>query len=155
MPVPNGTQPHCFSPSWRRGCPYAGSLLVVALTHRIHKTGRKISWSALLNQRDPLSHKFRFNRMWGLRFLHLRFVGAPRCTVSFPDAFAALFQPPSRSSPLHQVRCEETSGKRATRGNSSLLPGGHTRIISSNIVCCNLPRTAAAADAAVSSDRQR
>jgi hypothetical protein len=35
---------------------------------RIRKTGRKILTA--FYQRDPLSPKFRFNLMWGLRFLH-------------------------------------------------------------------------------------
>lgn len=45
------------------------SLLVVAMDDtRIRKTGRKILTA--FYQRDPLSPKFRFNLMWGLRFLH-------------------------------------------------------------------------------------
>jgi hypothetical protein len=45
------------------------SLLVVAMDDtRIRKTGRKIL--SAFYQRDPLSPKFRFNLMWGLRFLH-------------------------------------------------------------------------------------
>jgi hypothetical protein len=36
---------------------------------RICKTGRKIL--SAFYQRDPLSPKFRFNLMWGLRFLHM------------------------------------------------------------------------------------
>ena len=45
------------------------SLLAVAMDDtRIHKTGRKILTA--FYQRDPLSPKFRFNLMWGLRFLH-------------------------------------------------------------------------------------
>src|SRR6476660_1163446 len=45
------------------------SLLVVAMDDtRIRKTGRKILTAFF--QRDPLSPKFRFNLMWGLRFLH-------------------------------------------------------------------------------------
>jgi hypothetical protein len=45
------------------------SLLVIAMDDtRIRKTGRKILTSFF--QRDPLSPKFRFNLMWGLRFLH-------------------------------------------------------------------------------------
>lgn len=48
---------------------YDDSLLVVAMDDtRIHKTGRKILTA--FYQRDPLSPKFRFNLMWGLRFLH-------------------------------------------------------------------------------------
>src|SRR5215469_1857411 len=45
------------------------SLLVVAMDDtRFHKTGRKILSASF--QRDPLSPKFHFNLMWGLRFLH-------------------------------------------------------------------------------------
>lgn len=45
------------------------SLLVIAMDDtRIRKTGRKILTAFF--QRDPLSPKFRFNLMWGLRFLH-------------------------------------------------------------------------------------
>jgi len=44
--------------------------VVIALDDpRIHKTGRKIL--SAVYQRDPLSPKFRFNLMWGLRFLHV------------------------------------------------------------------------------------
>jgi hypothetical protein len=49
-------------------CP--GPFVVIALDDtRIHKTGRKIL--SAFYQRDPLSPKFRFNLMWGLRFLHV------------------------------------------------------------------------------------
>src|SRR5690242_15533514 len=45
------------------------SLLVIAMDDtRIRKTGHKIL--SAFYQRDPLSPKFRFNLMWGLRFLH-------------------------------------------------------------------------------------
>ena len=45
------------------------SVLVVALDDtRIRKTGRKILTA--FYQRDPMSPRFRFNLMWGLRFLH-------------------------------------------------------------------------------------
>ena len=45
------------------------SLLVVAMDDtRLPKTGCKILTAFF--QRDPLSPKFRFNLMWGLRFLH-------------------------------------------------------------------------------------
>jgi len=45
------------------------SVLVVAMDDtRIRKTGRSILTA--FYQRDPLSPKFRFNLMWGLRFLH-------------------------------------------------------------------------------------
>jgi hypothetical protein len=53
----------------RAACLCDDSLLVVAMDDtRIRKTGRKILTA--FYQRDPLSPKFRFNLMWGLRFLH-------------------------------------------------------------------------------------
>jgi hypothetical protein len=84
----------------------SGPFLVVALDDtRIHKTGRKIL-SAFF-QRDPLSPKFRFNLMWGLRFLHLTLL-VPLYR-SFPDAAP-------RSLPLrfHEVPAVKKPGKRAT-----------------------------------------
>src|SRR5438309_3185176 len=59
-----------FQPILQHAAPFCDdSLLVVAMddTH-IRKTGRKILTA--FYQRDPLSPKFRFNLMWGLRFLH-------------------------------------------------------------------------------------
>jgi DDE superfamily endonuclease len=59
-----------FQPVLQQAAPFCqDSLLVVAMDDtRIHKTGRKILTA--FYQRDPLSPKFRFNLMWGLRFLH-------------------------------------------------------------------------------------
>jgi hypothetical protein len=60
-----------FQPIVNRALPLCpGPYVVIAIddTH-IHKTGRKIL--SAFYQRDPLSPKFRFNLMWGLRFLHL------------------------------------------------------------------------------------
>ena len=60
-----------FQPILHRALPLCpGPYVVIAMddTH-IHKTGRKIL--SAFYQRDPLSPKFRFNLMWGLRFLHL------------------------------------------------------------------------------------
>jgi len=58
-----------FQPVLERSLPLCdGPFIAVALDDtRIHKTGRKLR-SAFF-QRDPLSPKFRFNLMWGLRFL--------------------------------------------------------------------------------------
>lgn len=53
----------------RAACLCDQSLLVIAMDDtRIPKTGRKIL--SAFYQRDPQSPKFRFNLMWGLRFLH-------------------------------------------------------------------------------------
>jgi hypothetical protein len=59
-----------FQPVLERGARLCDeSVLVVAMDDtRIRKTGRKILTA--FYQRDPLSPKFRFNLMWGLRFLH-------------------------------------------------------------------------------------
>jgi hypothetical protein len=59
-----------FQPILERAAPLTDpSLLVVAMDDtRIRKSGRKIL--SAFYQRDPLSPKFRFNLMWGLRFLH-------------------------------------------------------------------------------------
>jgi DDE superfamily endonuclease len=84
----------------------SGPFLVVALDDtRIHKTGRKITSASY--QRDPLSPKFRFNLMWGLRFLHLTLL-VPLYR-SFPDAAP-------RSLPLrfHEVPALKKPGKKAT-----------------------------------------
>lgn len=59
-----------FQPILQRAAPLADpALLIVAMDDtRIRKSGRKIL--SAFYQRDPLSPKFRFNLMWGLRFLH-------------------------------------------------------------------------------------
>jgi len=60
-----------FQPILERALPWCGGrYLNVALDDtRLHKTGRHIQTA--FYQRDPLSPKFRFNLMLGLRFLHL------------------------------------------------------------------------------------
>ena len=59
-----------FQPILQRAACYCDdSLLVIAMDDtRIRKTGHKILTA--FYQRDPQSPKFRFNLMWGLRFLH-------------------------------------------------------------------------------------
>lgn len=60
-----------FQPILERALPWCGGRYMnVALDDtRLHKTGRHIQTA--FYQRDPLSPKFRFNLMLGLRFLHL------------------------------------------------------------------------------------
>jgi hypothetical protein len=85
----------------------ADSCLVVAMDDtRIRKTGRKIL--SAFYQRDPLSPKFRFNLMWGLRFLHLSLLVPLYC--SQPDTSA-------RSLPLRfvEVPALKKPGKKATQ----------------------------------------
>jgi hypothetical protein len=60
---------------------------------RIHKTGRKIL--SAFYQRDPLSPKFRFNLMWGLRFLQMGLL-VPLHRTS---------KQPARSLPVRFVEC--------------------------------------------------
>ena len=59
-----------FQPILEKAAPLCDdSRLVIAMDDtRIRKTGRRIL--SAFYQRDPLSPKFRFNLMWGLRFLH-------------------------------------------------------------------------------------
>lgn len=96
-----------FQPVLERAAPLClGPFLVVALDDtRIAKTGRKIL--SAFYQRDPLSPKFRFNLMWGLRFLHVSLL-VPLYR-SFPDASP-------RSLPLrfHEVPALKKPGKKAS-----------------------------------------
>ncbi len=63
-----------FQPIVERALPLcSGSYVVVAMDDtRLRKTGRKIL--SAFYQRDPLSPKFRFNLMWGLRFLQMTLI---------------------------------------------------------------------------------
>jgi hypothetical protein len=82
------------------------SLLVVALDDtRIRKYGRKILTA--FYQRDPLSPKFRFNLMWGLRFLH--------CSLLVP-MYRSNPDVPPRSLPIRflEVPAIKKPGKRAS-----------------------------------------
>ena len=60
-----------FQPVLERALPLCpGPYVVIAMDDtRIRKTGRKIL--SAFYQRDPLSPKFRFNLLWGLRFLQM------------------------------------------------------------------------------------
>ena len=60
-----------FQPVLKRALPYAAGRYVIAAIDdtRLHKTGRSIR--SAFYQRDPLSPKFRFNLMFGLRFLQI------------------------------------------------------------------------------------
>jgi hypothetical protein len=60
-----------FQPILEKALPLCGGryLAMAVDDTRIHKTGRKIL--SAFYQRDPLSPKFRFNLMWGLRFLQV------------------------------------------------------------------------------------
>jgi hypothetical protein len=97
-----------FQPILEQGARFCDdSLLVVAMDDtRIRKTGRKILSASY--QRDPLSPKFRFNLMWGLRFLHFSLLvplyrsGADVPPRSLPLRFLevpALRKPGKKASP--------------------------------------------------------
>ncbi len=82
------------------------SLLVVAMDDtRIRKTGRKILTA--FYQRDPLSPKFRFNLMWGLRFLHFSLL---------VPLYRSNSEVPPRSLPIRflEVPAIKKPGKRAS-----------------------------------------
>jgi hypothetical protein len=96
-----------FQPILQRAAPLCGhSLLIIAMDDtRIRKSGRKILTA--FYQRDPQSPKFRFNLMWGLRFLHFSLL-LPLYR-SHPEV-------PPRSLPLRfvEVPAIKKPGKRAT-----------------------------------------
>jgi DDE superfamily endonuclease len=62
---------HLFQPIVENALPFCSGRYVVAAIDdtRLHKTGRHIQ--SAFYQRDPLSPKFRFNLMFGLRFLQI------------------------------------------------------------------------------------
>jgi hypothetical protein len=82
------------------------SLLVVAMDDtRIRKSGRKIMTA--FYQRDPLSPKFRFNLMWGLRFLHFSLL---------VPLYRSNAEVPPRALPIHflEVPAIKKPGQRAS-----------------------------------------
>lgn len=94
-----------FQPILERAAGLCDSLLVVAMDDtRIRKTGRKILTA--FYQRDPLSPKFRFNLLWGLRFLHFSLL-VPLYRSS---------EVPARSLPIRflEVPAIKKPGKRAS-----------------------------------------
>jgi Transposase DDE domain len=96
-----------FQPILQRAAGYChDSLLVIAIDDtRIRKTGRKILTA--FYQRDPQSPKFRFNLMWGLRFLHFSLLTP--LYRSHPDV-------PPRSLPIRflEVPALKKPGKKAS-----------------------------------------
>ncbi len=96
-----------FQPILQRAACYCDdSLLVIAMDDtRIRKTGKKILTA--FYQRDPQSPKFRFNLMWGLRFLHFSLLTP--LYRSHPDV-------PPRSLPVRflEVPALHKPGKKAS-----------------------------------------
>jgi hypothetical protein len=118
-----------FQPVLRHAARFCdASLLVVAMDDtRIRKTGRKIL--SAFYQRDPLSPKFRFNLMWGLRFLHFSLLvplyrsNADVPARSLPVRFLevpAIKKPGKKASPAeiqaHQQAVKEHNLSRRTVG---------------------------------------
>jgi hypothetical protein len=96
-----------FQPILQQAAPLCDpSLLVVAMDDtRIRKTGRKILTA--FYQRDPQSPKFRFNLLWGLRFLHFSLL---------VPLYRSHPQVPPRSLPLRfrEVPAIKKPGKKAS-----------------------------------------
>jgi DDE family transposase len=102
----NWNSQNLFQPVLQHAAGLCDSLLVVAMDEtRIRKTGRKILTASY--QRDPLSPKFRFNLMWGLRFLHFSLL---------VPLYRSNPQVPPRSLPVRflEVPAVKKPGKRAS-----------------------------------------
>ena len=79
-----GWQPaRLFQTVLEKALPLCGGRYVAAAIDdtRIHKTGRRIQTA--FYQRDPLSPKFRFNLMFGLRFLQISLLVPLQTAESF------------------------------------------------------------------------
>jgi len=96
-----------FQPILERALPFCGGRYVAAAIDdtRLHKTGRRVQ--SAFYQRDPLSPKFRFNLMFGLRFLQVSLLlplyrrqkaSARALPVRFEEA-PALKHPPRKAPP--------------------------------------------------------
>ena len=106
---------HLFQPILQKALPLCrGRYLALAVDDtRIHKTGRKIL--SAFYQRDPLSPKFRFNLMWGLRFLQVGLLvplyrAAKQSARSLPLRFVecpAVKKPSKKASPADWVAWRE------------------------------------------------
>src|ERR1051325_4430109 len=116
------------------------SLLVIAMDDtRIRKTGRKILTASY--QRDPLSPKFRFNLMWGLRFLHFALL---------VPLYRSNEQVPPRSLPVRflEVPAIKKPGKRASAAQLEAYQQAIKEHNLSRTTLASLPQLRHAADAA-------
>ena len=81
-----------FQPILQQALPWCRGRYVIAAIDdtRLHKSGRHIG--SAFYQRDPLSPKFRFNLMFGLRFLQVSFFATviPACQSSAACPASAL-----------------------------------------------------------------
>lgn len=103
------------------------SRLVVAIDDtRIRKTGRKILTA--FYQRDPLSPKFRFNLLWGLRFLHVSLLvplyrsNAEAPPRSLPVRFLEVpaLKKPGRKASTAQLEAHRQAVKKYNLSRSSI-----------------------------------
>jgi Transposase DDE domain len=105
-----------FQPILERALPWCGGRYMnVALDDtRLHKTGRHIQTA--FYQRDPLSPKFRFNLMLGLRFLHLALLlPLYRKQKASPRGLPVRFvEVPAVQRPRRQAPAEEWTAYRQT-----------------------------------------
>ena len=135
------TAPDLFQPVLQQAARFCDdSLLVIAMDDtRIRKTGRKILTA--FYQRDPLSPKFRFNLMWGLRFLHFALL-VPLYRIN-P-------QVPPRSLPVRflEVPAIKKPGKRASASQLEAYPQAVKQHNLSRTTHASLRQLRQAADAA-------
>src|SRR5690348_8327055 len=98
-----------FQPVLENALPLCGGRYVIAAVDdtRLHKTGRHIQ--SAFYQRDPLSPKFRFNLMFGLRFLQISLlVPLYRTQKASPRALPVRFEEvPALKHPRRKASPEE------------------------------------------------
>jgi len=104
-----------------RALPFCGGRYVIAAVDdtRLHKTGRHIQ--SAFYQRDPLSPKFRFNLMFGLRFLQISLLlPLYRKQKASPRALPVRFEEvPALKHPRRNAPPEQWAAyRRAVKGNN-------------------------------------
>ncbi len=110
-----------FQPVLEKALPFCGGRYVAAAIDdtRIHKTGRRIQ--SAFYQRDPLSPKFRFNLMFGLRFLQISLlVPLYRRHQASPRALPVRFEEvPALKHPRRKAPSEQWAAyRRAVKQNN-------------------------------------
>lgn len=104
-----------FQPILEKALPLCGGRYVIAAVDdtRLHKTGRHIQ--SAFYQRDPLSPKFRFNLMFGLRFLQISLlVPLYRKDKASARALPVRFEEvPALKHPRRQAPAEEWAAYRS------------------------------------------
>lgn len=110
-----------FQTVLEKALPFAGGRYVIAAVDdtRLHKTGRHIQ--SAFYQRDPLSPKFRFNLMFGLRFLQISLLlPLYRQQKASPRALPVRFEEvPALKHPRRKAPPEEWAAyRRAVKRNN-------------------------------------